>query len=155
MAYKLPASKVHGRSVRRTGAVRWLRGKFALVHWSTSSPRTFQRCVTTPYTMRLFPDEDRRHLFKALFHAHFGHFHHLALLPAVFDDGDFCRLVVHRFERHRTPHILWKIRRKAHLCGVDLIAVLVGQVLDEYNPLHRNYFLVVPCAVLVAEAELW
>src|SRR5262245_21970571 len=89
----------------------------------------------------------RGHLIKALLQAGFRKAEPLLRRIAVFRDGHFCFVVAHGFEGYDITHILWEIRRQANLYRVSFLSVLVGQVMDVFDHLHRRNFPISPRAV--------
>jgi len=100
--------------------------------------------------LRLSSGKDCSHLIEALVQAQFGHLHHLAHRPAIFCHGHFRLSVPHVLEGDRMTLILRKIRWHTYLDWINPLAIFVGKVMDVFDSLHRNDFLVPPDAVKVS-----
>src|SRR5262245_10872741 len=104
--------------------------------------------------LSLSAGEGGSHFVQALFHAEFGHLHHLAHGPAELGDGQLRFAVAERLERHEMALVLRDVRVHADGGWIDLLAVLVRKVVDVFDAAHGVDGSIFPCAVVVLAAEL-
>jgi len=112
--------------------------------------------LTIAQMMGLLFGEDRHHLVDALIQTKFGVFAHLSVWSrhVIFCYSHFSSIVAKILEDHNGAGIFWKIGGHANAGRIDPIAILVRQVLDEFDPLHGHDLLIDPGVVKILSAEI-